>query len=157
MMLVQHYKGSKDLYNKEVHGGGLYFATDTKEIILNNEVYLGGLQETVETLQKQVDENTTNLLMLGDSIQEQISLAIDDFANKLTDDGVVNTFRELVMFAADNAENTNTIGQLVIDIETLKESSATKDELAAIDDKFTSAIETLDKNFDWVSITNKLN
>lgn len=151
MMLVQHYKGSKEHYDANVHSG-IYFATDTKEIILDNEVYLGGLQETVETLQKQVDENTTNLLMLGDSIQEQISLAIDDFANKLTDDGVVNTFRELVMFAADNAENTNTIGQLVIDIETLKESSASKDDVATLDDKFTKAIETLDKNFDWKQI-----
>ena len=56
------------------------------------------------------------------------------------------------MFAADNAENANTAGQLVLDIETLKESSASKDELAAIDDKFTSAIETLDKNFDWTQI-----
>lgn len=151
MMLVQHYKGSKEHYNANVHSG-IYFATDTKEIILDNEVYLGGLQETVETLQEQVDKNTTDLLMLGESIQEQISLAIDDFATKLTDDKVVNTFKELVMFAADNAENANIIGQLVIDVETLKDSSATKDELAAIDNKFTSAVKTLDKNFDWTQI-----
>lgn len=151
MMLVQHYKGSKEHYDANVHSG-IYFATDTKEIILDNEVYLGGLQETVETLQEQVDKNTADLLMLGDSIQEQISLAIDDFANKLTDDGVVNTFKELVMFAADNAGNANTVGQLVLDIETLKESSASKDDVATLDNKFTSAVETLDKNFDWTQI-----
>ena len=151
MMLVQHYKGSKEHYDANVHSG-IYFATDTKEIILDNEVYLGGLQETVETLQEQVDKNTTDLLMLGESIQEQISLAIDDFANKLTDDGVVNTFKELVMFAADNAGNANTVGQLVLDIETLKESSASKDDVATLDNKFTSAVETLDKNFDWTQI-----
>lgn len=151
MMLVQHYKGSKEHYDANVHSG-IYFATDTKEIILDNEVYLGGLQETVETLQEQVDKNTADLLSLGDSIQEQISLAIDDFANKLTDDGVVNTFKELVMFAADNAGNANTVGQLVLDIETLKESSASKDDVATLDNKFTSAVETLDKNFDWTQI-----
>lgn len=151
MMLVQHYKGSKEHYDANVHSG-IYFATDTKEIILDNEVYLGGLQETVETLQEQVDKNTTDLLMLGESIQEQISLAIDDFATKLTDDKVVNTFKELVMFAADNAENANIIGQLVIDVNTLKESSASKDDVATLDDKFTSAIKTLDKNFDWIQI-----
>lgn len=151
MMLVQHYKGSKEHYDANVHSG-IYFATDTKEIIFDNEVYLGGLQETVETLQEQVDKNTTDLLMLGESIQEQISLAIDDFANKLTDDGVVNTFKELVMFAADNAGNANTVGQLVLDIETLKESSASKDDVATLDNKFTSAVETLDKNFDWTQI-----
>lgn len=151
MMLVQHYKGSKEHYDANVHSG-IYFATDTKEIIFDNEVYLGGLQETVETLQEQVDKNTADLLMLGESIQEQISLAIDDFANKLTDDGVVNTFKELVMFAADNAGNANTVGQLVLDIETLKESSASKDDVATLDNKFTSAVETLDKNFDWTQI-----
>jgi hypothetical protein len=151
MMLVQHYKGSKEHYDANVHSG-IYFATDTKEIILDNEVYLGGLQETVETLQEQVDKNTADLLSLGDSIQEQISLAIDDFANKLTDDRVVNTFKELVMFAADNAENANIIGQLVIDVNTLKESSASKDDVATLDNKFTSAVETLDKNFDWTQI-----
>lgn len=151
MMLVQHYKGSKEHYDANVHSG-IYFATDTKEIILDNEVYLGGLQETVETLQEQVDKNTADLLTLGDSIQEQISLAIDDFANKLTDDGVVNTFKELVMFAADNAGNANTVGQLVLDIETLKESSASKDDVATLDNKFTSAVETLDKNFNWTQI-----
>ena len=151
MMLVQHYKGSKEHYDVNVHSG-IYFATDTKEIILDNEVYLGGLQETVETLQEQVDKNTADLLSLEDSIQEQISLAIDDFANKLTDDGVVNTFKELVMFAADNAGNANTVGQLVLDIETLKESSASKDDVATLDNKFTSAVETLDKNFDWTQI-----
>ena len=151
MMLVQHYKGSKEHYDANVHSG-IYFVTDTKEIIFDNEVYLGGLQETVETLQEQVDKNTTGLLMLGDSIQEQISLAIDDFANKLTDDGVVNTFKELVMFAADNAGNANTVGQLILDIETLKESSASKDDVATLDNKFTSAVETLDKNFDWTQI-----
>lgn len=151
MMLVQHYKGSKEHYDVNVHSG-IYFTTDTKEIILDNEVYLGGLQKTVETLQEQVDKNTADLLSLGDSIQEQISLAIDDFANKLTDDGVVNTFKELVMFAADNAGNANTVGQLVLDIETLKESSASKDDVATLDNKFTSAVETLDKNFDWTQI-----
>lgn len=151
MMLVQHYKGSKEHYDANVHSG-IYFATDTKEIILDNEVYLGGLQETVETLQEQVDKNTTNLLMLGESIQERISLAIDDFATKLTDDGVVNTFKELVTFAADNAGNANTIGQLVIDVKALKESSASKDDVGTLDNKFTSAIETLDKNFDWIQI-----
>lgn len=151
MMLVQHYKGSKEHYDANVHSG-IYFATDTKEIILDNEVYLGGLQETVETLQEQVDKNTADLLTLEGSIQEQISLAIDDFANKLTDDGVVNTFKELVMFAADNAGNANTVGQLVLDIETLKESSASKDDVAILDNKFTSAVETLDKNFDWTQI-----
>lgn len=151
MMLVQHYKGSKEHYDVNVHSG-IYFATDTKEIILDNEVYLGGLQETVGTLQKQVDKNTTDLLTLEGSIQEQISLAIDDFANKLTDDKVVNTFKELVMFAADNAENANIIGQLVIDVKALEESSASKDDVATLDDKFTKAIETLDKNFDWKQI-----
>ena len=42
MILVQHYKGNKEHYDVNVHSG-IYFATDTKEIILDNEVYLGGL------------------------------------------------------------------------------------------------------------------
>ena len=146
--VYQHYKGNKEHYNVNVHSG-IYFATDTKEIILDNEVYLGGLQEEVKNLQEQVEKNTTNLLMLEESIQQQISLAIDDFSNKLTDDGIVNTFKELVMFAADNAENVNAIGELILEVKELKESSASKDDVANLDEKFTKAVETLDKNFDW--------
>lgn len=148
MILVQHYKGNKEHYDVNVHSG-IYFATDTKEIILDNEVYLGGLQEEVKNLQEQVEKNTTNLLMLEESIQQQISSAIDDFSNKLTDDGIVNTFKELVMFAADNAENANAIGELILEVKELKESSASKDDVANLDEKLTKAVETLDKNFDW--------
>lgn len=117
MMLVQHYRGKKEHYNQYVHGSGIYFATDTKEIIHDGQVYLGNLQE-------QITENANALLVLNGSgegsIKQQLSLAINDFANKISDDGTVNTFKELVDYAANN---TDAVGSLILKVETLENTA----------------------------------
>lgn len=116
MMLVQHYKGSKEHYDANVHSG-IYFATDTKEIILDGEAYLGNLQE-------QITENAHALLVLNGSgegsIKQQLSLAINDFANKISDDGTVNTFKELIDYAANN---TDAVGSLILKVATLENTA----------------------------------
>lgn len=124
-LVVQHYRGLKELYNIVSHGQGIYFATDTKEIILNGESYSGEGKSSVDELKLQVQDNTQQIEVLvgtGEgSVVKLIDNAINEFANKLTDDDTVNTFRELVDYAA---EHSSEIIQLIGEVEAVK----TKDE-----------------------------
>jgi hypothetical protein len=40
-MQVKFFRGLRENYVLESHGQGIYFATDTKEILHNNEPYVG--------------------------------------------------------------------------------------------------------------------
>lgn len=39
MALVKFYRGERENYNKTLHADGIYFATDTKEIVMNDAAY----------------------------------------------------------------------------------------------------------------------
>lgn len=43
--MSKFYRGLKEKYNLSTHGGGIYFATDTKEIIQNGIAYTGELPD----------------------------------------------------------------------------------------------------------------
>lgn len=116
-MLVQHFRGLRSDYNIVAHGSGIYFATDTNEILHNGVVYLGSLYDDVFKIAQQQNKNTSDLIILkgtGEgSIKKQIDNAINEFATKLTDDDIVNTFLELVDYAANNKSE---IGDLIVNI-----------------------------------------
>lgn len=120
-LIVQHYRGLKEHYNKVSHGQGIYFATDTKEIILNGESYSGEGTESFSALQKQVQENTDALVVLGGtgegSVVKAVNDAINDFATKISDDGTVNSFKELVDYVA---EHGNEFGALLVEVDDIK-------------------------------------
>ena len=120
-LIVQHYRGLKEHYNKVSHGHGIYFATDTKEIILNGESYSGEGTESFSALQKQVQENTDALVVLGGtgegSVVKAVNDAINDFATKISDDGTVNSFKELVDYVA---EHGNEFGALLVEVDDIK-------------------------------------
>jgi hypothetical protein len=44
--MIKFYRGLRASYNVETHGTGIYFATDTLEIIHNNKSYSGLLSES---------------------------------------------------------------------------------------------------------------
>jgi len=44
--MIKFYKGLRNLYDASKHGTGIYFATDTLEIIHNNQSYSGLLEES---------------------------------------------------------------------------------------------------------------
>ena len=120
-MLVQYFRGPRNLYSLEAHGQGIYFATDTHEIIHNNVAYSGVLPSEIEELVKSVDEINKELDILtggeGSSIQASIDSAINDFAEKISDDGTINTFKELVDYASEHKEES---AQLVLDVSDIK-------------------------------------
>lgn len=43
--MIQFFRGLKKSYNVLEHGEGVYFATDTKEVLMNGEAYTGPKQE----------------------------------------------------------------------------------------------------------------
>jgi len=127
-LIVQHYRGLKEHYNKASHGQGIYFATDTKEIILNGESYSGEGSESFSALQTQVQENKDALVVLNGtgegSVVKTVNEAINEFASKMSDDGTVNTFKELVDYAAEHSAE---IVELVGEVTAVKEKNAEQD------------------------------
>lgn len=128
MMEVQYFRGLRELYNINSHGNGIYFATDTKEIIQNGLSYLGELPAELAEAVRRIEENEQALIILNGngegSIQKQINDAIDNFANQLTDDGVVNTFKELVNYAAENAGD---LGNLILRVDNIEVKDSEQD------------------------------
>lgn len=128
-LIVQYYRGLKEHYNKVSHGQGIYFATDTKEIIMNGESYSGEGSESFSALQTQVQENTEALVVLNGtgegSVVKLVNDAINEFATKISDDGTVNTFKELVDYASTHGSE---FGELLVEVNGIKEKDTQQDE-----------------------------
>ena len=162
-MLVQYFRGPRNLYSLEAHGQGIYFATDTHEIIHNNVAYSGVLPSEIEELIKSVDDINKELDILtggeGSSIQASIDSAINDFAEKISDDGTINTFKELVDYASEHKEDS---AQLILDVDNIKNNLIvelqTKD--AALELQITELAEDLsleidekiNNAFNWINV-----
>jgi predicted nucleic acid-binding Zn-ribbon protein len=158
--MIKFYRGPKSLYDSILHGSGIYFTTDTLEILHNGGIYLGNLPSELESLAEQVEANTREIQLLtgGELVQSQIESAINDFASKITDDGTVNTFKELIDYAA---ANSNELGDLILQVNNLKDKDdeiidlilENKESIETlsleIDDKIDQKIETA---FSWENI-----
>lgn len=154
-MLVQYFRGPRNLYSLEAHGQGIYFATDTHEIIHNDIAYSGALPSDIEELVKSVDEINKELDILtggeGSSIQASIDSAINDFAEKISDDGTINTFKELVDYASEHKEEST---QLILDVDNIKNNLIV--ELQAKDSALESQITELAEDLS-LEIDEKIN
>ena len=126
--MVEHFRGPKALYNIASHGQGVYFTTDTNEIILNGVSYSGEGSEAFKALKTQVETNTGSLEVLtgnGEgSVLKMVDNAINEFATKISDDNTVNTFKELVDYAASH---TSEALQIVGEINAVKEKNEQQD------------------------------
>lgn len=128
--MIKFYRGPKKSYNVIDHGEGIYFATDTKEIIHNGLSFLGNIPSELQEIIDKVNANENALEILNGtgegSVQKQVNDAIDNFANQLTDDGIVNTFKELVDYAATNAGD---LGSLILRVNDAEVKNEEQDEL----------------------------
>lgn len=128
--MMQFFRGPRELYNVKAHGAGIYFATDTKEIIQNGLSFLGELPADLAAAIARIEANEEAIEVLNGvgegSVQKQINDAIDSFANKLTDDGTVNTFKELVEYAAENAGD---LGALILRVDNIEAKDKEQDAL----------------------------
>lgn len=150
-MLVQYFRGPRNLYSLEAHGQGIYFATDTHEIIHNDIAYSGALPSDIEELVKSVDEINKELDILtggeGSSIQASIDSAINDFAEKISDDGTINTFKELVDYASEHKEES---AQLILDVDNIKNNLIVELQAkdSALESQITELVEDLSLEID---------
>ena len=136
-MQIKYFRGLRANYNVISHGNGIYFATDTKEIIQNGISFLGNLPAELAEAVAKIEENENALVILNGegegSVKKSIELAINDFATKISDNGTVDTFKELVDYAA---ANTSEIGSLIVRIEGAEDKNAAQDlRLDAIESK----------------------
>ena len=121
MMEVQLFRGPRALYSVKAHGGGIYFATDTKEIIQNGLSFLGNIPEDLAEVIAKSEANRVALDILNGngegSVDKKISDAINEFASNISDDNTINTFKELLEYAANN---TSDVGNLIVSINDVK-------------------------------------
>lgn len=100
-----------------------------------------------------VDKIEKDLLVINSAIKEQVDLAINDFTNAITDNGVIDTFKELVDFA-----NSSNAGDLIITVNKVEQNieiinqevQQIKVDMSVIDSKVTSntsSIENLDNKY----------
>lgn len=87
------------------------------------------LQDSIDELSEKVTENTSAIEVLnGDgagSVKQSIDNAFNEFAANMSDDGVINTYKELIDYAAEHGPEftelvgkVDTIGTNVGEIET---------------------------------------
>lgn len=142
MMEILYFRGPKALYNQSAHKDGIYFAIDTQEIIHNGLIFSGKIpQELVD----KIYSNSAKLEVLNESsIQTQIDASINDFANKLSDDGTINTFKELVDYVSENGKE---LGTLITDLESVKESNKNiESEIVSLKTEKIKLSEQVEKN-----------
>lgn len=160
MMEVQYFRGLRDLYNVKVHGNGIYFATDTKEILHNGLSFSGQIPPELSEVVAKAESNRVAIEILNGSgegsVQQQINNAINEFATQISDNGTIDTFKELLEFAAINGAQIGTLVTLVNELKTENETqnlkitsleNENKDMLLKIIDN-TKAIENLSQEVD---------
>lgn len=80
MARVKFYRGLKEKYNESTHLDGIYFATDTFEIIVNNKTYGGTKSATVSEIS--YDEPSHKFTIVkGDGSSIELSLPVTDGTN----------------------------------------------------------------------------
>ena len=80
------------------------------------------LQDNIDALEERVTSNEEAIEVLNGSGEGSVAKAIDDafndFAAKVSDDNVVNTYKELIDYAADNGSEVTTLVGKVGTLET---------------------------------------
>lgn len=123
----------------------------------NFEIQNAQINEYFEIFPKnivtRIDKIEQDLLVTNTNIKNQIDLAINDFSNAISDNGIIDTFKELIDFA-----NTSQAGDLIITVEKVnqditiinQEIEQIKDSVVEMDAKITSnttSIEDLDNKY----------
>lgn len=123
----------------------------------NFEIQNAQINEYFEIFPKnivtRIDKIEQDLLVTNTNIKNQIDLAINDFSNAISDNGIIDTFKELIDFA-----NTSQAGDLIITVEKVnqditiinQEIEQIKDSVVEMNAKITSnttSIEDLDNKY----------
>lgn len=161
MMLVQYFRGPSSLYDAKIHGSGIYFTTDTHEIIHNGFVYSGNVPEDLQEVIDSVNKINEELTVLGgegssitSAIESVVDGAINSFAQEVTTNGTIDTFKELVDYVAEHKEGAlqliEDVSNIQKEIELLKQKDV---ELEVLIDNTSKEIdEKIDNAFSWINV-----
>jgi len=133
-----------------------YDDTAIKALIKTNADDIDALETRATAVEAKATTNATDIATLkgtgAGSIKKQIDDAFNDFATKLSDDNVVNTYKELIDYcathsaeAAEMAGNIDANKTAIADLEkyigTLPEGTSASDVIAYINEKY-GALDT---------------
>lgn len=88
--MIKFFRGLRSLYNVGTHGQGIYFATDTCEIIHNNKSYSGLLQES-KSVQDIALEEGVMLITYTDGNTQQIEIGSGKYTSNISDKNIAMT------------------------------------------------------------------
>lgn len=118
--MIKFYKGLKDLYNLDLYGSGIYFATDTLEIIHNGKSYSGVQDKVVKDI---TWSEGSIIITYSDNTTTTLEISGLDFDRVFSYKGSVLTYEVLPLNAkigdVYNIENefsitsTNLIGDTI--------------------------------------------
>ena len=84
-MQIKYFRGLRANYNLASHGQGIYFATDTKEILHNGSAYVGlPLNVRVEDVELNT-ENSTLIVKFSDGSSKEIEIVSGKYESKIED------------------------------------------------------------------------
>lgn len=90
-MQVKFFRGLRENYVLESHGQGIYFATDTKEILHNNEPYIGlPLNVRVEDVELN-EEGSIIIVSFSDGSTKEIEIGSGKYESKIEDKSIAMT------------------------------------------------------------------
>lgn len=90
-MQVKFFRGLRENYVLESHGQGIYFATDTKEILHNNEPYVGlPLNVRVEDVELN-EEGSIIIVSFSDGSTKEIEIGSGKYESKIEDKSIAMT------------------------------------------------------------------
>ena len=82
------------------------------------------LLSRIETLENKIDGTDE------DSVDKKIDTKINEFANQISDDGVINTFTELINYAANHGSELDTIVTNIMDLQERVGDDPVRDQIA---------------------------
>ena len=85
--MIKFYRGLKSLYEYTIHGDGIYFTTDTHEIIHNNQSY-SGLQYGDRVVSSVKIEETLLTIIYTDGNSETIELSNNVYKSSISDKNI---------------------------------------------------------------------
>ena len=91
MQLIQYYRGLRANYNLSSHGAGIYFATDTKEILHNGVPYTG-IPIGVHVENVELGEDGSKIIIyLSDKTTKEIEIGSGKYTSKIEDKSISMT------------------------------------------------------------------
>ena len=85
--MIKFYRGFKSSYEYKIHGDGIYFTTDTQEIIHNNQSY-SGLQQSDKIVSSIKLEGNSLTIIYTDGSSENINLSNNIYKSQISDKNI---------------------------------------------------------------------